>query len=359
MKITVKTIKGELIPLEVEPTNTVLEVKERLQAAKGFEVAGQKLILKGKQTSDNETLGQLEIKEGDFMVVMVSKAKAPAPSQPLGGSQDVPSNISSQTTQPVQQSQPVSVASNATTWNDPSSSLLTGDSLNKTVDEICAMGFEKPKVIEALKAAFNNPDRAIEYLFNGIPTNIAGTLPTLPPTGNAPQGGGTTLPSPGTQAPEGGADPNNPIAFLAASPLFQQLRAVIQTNPNLLQPALAQLAQTQPQIFQLITQNQEAFLKLLMEGAEGMEEEGGQANVISVTPEEKAAIDRLASLGFDRGLAAEAYLACDKNEELAANYLLERQMAGDLESPAGGFAGGNEEDDDEEGDYEDENFFSQ
>lgn len=28
------------------------------------------------------------------------------------------------------------------------------------------MGFEKEQVIKALKAAYNNPERAIEYLFN-------------------------------------------------------------------------------------------------------------------------------------------------------------------------------------------------
>lgn len=51
---------------------------------------------------------------------------------------------------------------------DTASSLLVGEQLNKTIDEICAMGFAKDQVIQAMKAAYNNPDRAIEYLFNVI-----------------------------------------------------------------------------------------------------------------------------------------------------------------------------------------------
>lgn len=52
---------------------------------------------------------------------------------------------------------------------------------------------------------------------------------------------------------------------------------------------------------------------------------------IMVTQEEKQAIERLAVLGFSKVEAAQAYLACDKNEELAANLLFDRLANGDIE----------------------------
>ena len=50
---------------------------------------------------------------------------------------------------------------------------------------------------------------------------------------------------------------------------------------------------------------------------------GPNTRVIQLSEEENAAIERLQALGFDKARAVEAYFACDKNEELAANFLLE------------------------------------
>lgn len=119
------------------------------------------------------------------------------------------------------------------------------------------------------------------------------------------------------------------LAEIRNSPQFEQLRQVIQTNPQMLQPILQNLAQTNPALLETINQNPDAFLQMLL-GGEGGEEvdvmgEGPQPGqvTVSITAEEEAAINRLAGLGFDRNMCLQAFFACDKNEEMAANFLFD------------------------------------
>merc|ERR1711957_33617 len=64
----------------------------------------------------------------------------------------------------------------------------------------------------------------------------------------------------------------------------------------------------------------------------------GGPQVLRLTQEEMAAVDRLADMGFDRTEAAQAYLACDKDEALAANLLMDSM--GDGGFGFGGAGGG-------------------
>lgn len=49
-----------------------------------------------------------------------------------------------------------------------------------------------------------------------------------------------------------------------------------------------------------------------------------------MTVEEKADIEDIVSMGFDKNDALEAYISCDKNKELAINYLFDAKDRGAL-----------------------------
>lgn len=411
MKLTFKDLKQNKFVIEAEPSETIGEVKEKISKEKGWEASQQKLIYSGKILQDVNTVESYHIEEKGFIVCMTSKPKAAAASNPAASSSaNPPSTPAPQVTNtpappaaPAPASNPITNAPSTPTpaapptgerstdegnFNDPSA-LTLGPQRDAAITDMESMGFPRADIDRAMRAAFFNPDRAVEYLLNGIPENVqqeqqsgrgggtgsrsvatgagaaaspapaaGNTSATVDPssdTGDQPvnlfeaaaqagrggSGGGAARPprqassaatgllreglgaGAGTGAGAGAGGLGN-LDFLRTNPQFQQLRSIVQTTPQMLEPILQQVGAGNPQLAQLIGQNPDQFLQLLSEESDGDVPLPPGAQEISVTEEERNAIERLCALGFERDMVIQAYFACDKNEELAANFLFEQ-----------------------------------
>ncbi|MCO5577569.1 hypothetical protein L7F22_031400 [Adiantum nelumboides] len=385
MKVSVKTLKGNHFDIDVSGTDTVLAVKERIEDIQGkdaFPCSQQLLIYKGKVLKDETTLQENDVAENSFLVVMLTKTKATS-TTPASASSGSGAQASTTSLPPAPAPSPAAPASPAAApavpaivppvpaaipttaaaesgdvYGQAASNLVAGTNLEQTVDWIMDMGggsWDRETVTRALRAAFNNPERAVEYLYNGIPNTAEPAAPAAAvqapapvaapapaaPSAQAPAAVAQPLPTGGPNAapldlfPQGmpgagGAAPGA-LDFLRNNAQFQALRTMVRTNPQILHPMLLELGKQNPQLLRLINENQAEFFRLINEpGAEGEEGDllGQLADAmpqatINISPEEREAIARLEGLGFDRARVIEAYLACDRNELLAANYLLE------------------------------------
>ena len=377
MNISFRTLKGDKFKLDATPEETVTDLKKKVVARyDDKEFNAYRLIYKGKVLDNAKTLAESGVTEAGFIVVMPPKraappkpaaapatkpAEKPAPSQPK---QEASKPAAASTAAAAPAAAPASSAA----AGGSSSSLVTGAEYEATVKRICEMGFPETEVKRALRAAFNNPDRAVDYLFNGIPASAAPPAPPSTPPQGAPtttQGGAQApaaaaprAPAPGQPfdmfggnaggqggagGPGGAGGAAGNLEFLRRRAPFNNMRRMIQSNPAVLQQILQQLEQSDPALLQLINNNREEFMNLINQpdGGEGgqmddaaMEQLASQLGgtgvnaqgQLLVTEEENQVITRLTELGATMGLeqmhVIQAWLACDKDENLAANYLL-------------------------------------
>ncbi|TVY30086.1 UV excision repair protein [Lachnellula hyalina] len=383
MKLTFKDLKQQKFIIEAEPSELISSVKEKISQEKGWDAPQQKLIYSGKILQDDKTVEDYKIEEKGFIVCMISKPKAaPSASTPSKAPSTPAPPIASTPAPPAAPAPAASLSTNAvpatpspagpTPPADAIATPATGGGLAMGAEraaqiaEMESMGFERSQIDLAMRAAFYNSERAIEYLLTGIPENLQQEQRAAAPAETA----SSPIPAAANPGAEGGDEPINlfeaaaqagaggrggagaarggasaagaasllagagagagaagglgNLDFLRNNPQFQQLRQVVQQQPQMLEPILQQVGAGNPQLAALIGQHPEQFLQLLSEDGENDAPLPPGAQAVQVTEEEREAIERLCRLGFPRDLAIQAYFACDKNEELAANFLFDQ-----------------------------------
>lgn len=344
MKVRVKTIDQKQFNIDVDDDENVQSIKSKIQTEQNndpkLEPSISKLIWKGKILKNEQTVKDAGINEKGFFVIMPGKPVASStPATPVQTTEVQESTTETVATTeggdtvvdaeqavipPVQPNEPVVETTEAPAPTTPQ--VQVSDDL---LANIVALGIPPEKARLALQVSQGNPDIAVELIMSG---NLEKALVEAAATSQTVERAQTTPQHlSNTQSP---VPSSNPLAYLANNPTFQQMLNVVRQNPQLLPQVMNQIQQSNPQLLSQIQNNHEAFLELLnQEGTTpaaqptgGTQQQGrqqGETIQIEVTVQDKEAIQRLMALGVSELEAAQAYLACDRNEEQAANFLLD------------------------------------
>lgn len=305
MKISIRTLDQKTISLELkDDKQNVLQLKQRLVELPEIShpVESLQLIYSGRIMQDDRPISEYNLSEDRFIVLMTKKSvnavvpetekqnekreaehKEPEPER----KESQQSHRNNELLRPVEPPRPAG----------PPRPSVTPD--EQRVRDLMIMGYDEQDVRSALRASFNHPERAIEYLITGIPNDAS----------LASQAASNTIATDSSSIGETAERLN----YLATDPHFAHVRDLIRQNPELLELVLTHLRDSDPTAFEAIRNNQEEFISMLNDPMPTL--------TASLSTEEEAAVERLMALGFDRDVVLPVYLACDKNEELAADIL--------------------------------------
>lgn len=332
--LSFNTIGGKKFQLDVEPTNKVSEIKELAKKQLG-DVVKIDFIYKGTKLSDDTRVEQINFESGTFIAVNFKKAPASAappptqaPAPPPQATPPPPSPAPPVETPPPQPTPVETPEEQPANTNGAPPGLPNPEKYTENLVQLEELGFEHDQCVRALLAAYNQPDRAAEYLFSGsIPPNPFGPLPGTRRGHNTQNGASRIpprLPIVDTNIPfvedieilRSLAD-RDPAQFIQmyialASAAFPDLGPKIQANAV---PFLTMMGIP-------CVQSSPNSLQILRPVLSAPRQDPQLTQILSrYNQQEQEAIQRLILLGHDPLIVIQCYEAAERDEVVAANLL--------------------------------------
>ncbi len=328
MIIKLKTLKQVEYEVEIDSTNITIDLfKKEVEKKYSFDKSSIKLLYNGNVLCDDKTLSSYHIKEGSVIIIMVSKVIKKNEEK-----EDKPKETKTE--------------KEITDKNN----INTGYPFQTQLNQLLEMGFDQSKCIQALNFAKGSTQIAIEYLYNGIPSQDnyyeqdQNENEEYKEEEYGDEGHFTIPPEVLDQINL--QDPN------ALSSIASVIKILISNNPDSLAELLEEVEETNPEIIDFIKENETQFKNLLTQPItnddrrvfmtvmgdtfqdpnpqvdENDENDNNDQDPLDeitkdFNDKDRESIMNLVNLGFNEIEAIQAYIACDKNESQAADFLFQ------------------------------------
>lgn len=306
MRIQIKTLKRKNYALEVQADDNIGVIKMKIQRQLGLALAqNMSLVYENKLLKNDWLPADAGMKDNDFVTLMhlvkkKPKFRMPEKAQtwlqmPPNGAAALKQNRMAKPGSLV----PAAIAASAS--EKPSKEEIKSPpdkdqaGIDETIQKLMGMGYSKAKVLRAMKISNNVMNKAANYLLSTIPADEA-----APPT---EEKAAAAQPTKAKDSEETTAIP------IQDKPVTEEAAQQKITTGNSGNTKINEEKEAAPDV--------DADQKQEVKAA-------GDSKGVDLTEAEKAVVETLAnSLGFSHQQALEAFLVCDKNHMMAANYLFE------------------------------------
>jgi len=72
MRVKVKTLTGKEVRIDIEPDDTIMHIKRRVEEVEGIPPEQQRMVFTGKQMADNMTMEECNIEAGSTLHLVLA-----------------------------------------------------------------------------------------------------------------------------------------------------------------------------------------------------------------------------------------------------------------------------------------------